>query len=272
MRNTNDDHYDRSLYAVALAASTAISAGRIAVLGVDNKLHLLNTTSFNITCPPLYVATAYTTDDVNNAATKTNNYTYLGAAFKLTNTHSIANAVANTNVYIVGMLTGSIFTPTTTVLTCTEPTSEDGLYYMLLGRMITTANAVLQAEHPIFAYKNGNFQKIEAITANGYITDIDTQRGITIKPYDSSGNDYLQLNSEAINFYRNNIETLRITDSNIRIGKLGTNERNVFVTSSSVQIRNNENVLASYGNEITFYRPGTSNSALSINSSNIRIG
>ena len=114
--------------------------------------------------------------------------------------------------------------------------------------------------------------KIASMEATGYITSIDTQKGIMIKPYDSSGNDYLQLNSDAINFYRNNIETLRITDSNIRIGKLGTNERNVFITSSSVQIRNETNVLASYGNEITFYRPGTSNSVLSVNSNNIRIG
>ena len=229
MRNTNDDHYDRSLYSVALAASAAISAGRIAVLGVDNKLHLLNTTSFNITCPPLYVATAYTAANVSSAATKTSNYTYWGTAFTLTDTHSIANAVANSNVYIVGTLLGDIFTPTTAVLTCAEPTTENGLYYMLLGRMSTPTKAILQAEHPIYVFRNGKFQKLEATTATNYITQIDNT-GIKITPYDKSGNDYLQLNSNAISMYRNNIETLRIEDSAIRIGK--DNEAHFSLTSS----------------------------------------
>lgn len=44
-----------------------------------------------------------------------------------------------------------------------------------------------------------------AKTATTYITDIDTKKGITIKPSDSSGNDYLQINSSAISFYRNNV-------------------------------------------------------------------
>ena len=248
--NTNVDHMDRTQYALALAANMAISSGRIAVLGLDGKLQLLSTTSFNITCPPLYVATAYSATDVTSATTRATNYNIIGVAFTLTNTHSIQGATANSNVYIVGTLSGEIFTPTTNVLTCIEPTTEDGLYYILLGKMITTSNALLQAEHPIFAYKNGSFQKIEAITANGYITDIDTQRGITIKPYDSSGNDYLQLNSDAINFYRNNVETLKIEDSAIRVGKLGNSLRNVYITDSVVQIRNNTSVLAEYGDSI----------------------
>ena len=159
----NSNNYDRSQYAVSLYASEAISAAKIAVLGLDGKLHILNSSSFSISCPLLYVGTAYSANDVTKPTAKTSNYTYWGASFNLSSTHSIQNAVANTNVYVVGTLSGDIFTPTTTVLTCTEPTSEDGLYYMLLGRMTTTANAVLQAEHPIFAYKNGSFQKIEAI-------------------------------------------------------------------------------------------------------------
>ena len=264
MYNTNN--YDRSQYSISLYASEPISSARIAVLGLDGKLHILNSSSFNISCPLLYVGTAYSADDVTKPTARASNYTYWGASFNLNNTHSIQSATANTNVYIVGTLSGNIFTPTTTVLTCTEPTSEDGLYYMLLGRMTTTANAVLQAEHPIFAYKNGSFQKIEAITANGYITDIDTQRGITIKPYDSSGNDYLQLNSDAINFYRNNVETLKIEDSAIRVGKLGNSLRNVYITDSVVQIRNNTSVLAEYGDSIKLYKPTTTTAAVEISS------
>lgn len=255
--NTNVDHMDRTQYALALAANMVISSGRIAVLGLDGKLQLLSSSSFNITCPPLYVATTYSAANVTSATTRATNYNVIGASFNLANTHSIANATANSNVYIVGTLLGDIFTPTTTVLTCAEPSSEDGLYYMLLGKMTTitqtASNAVLQAEHPIYIYKNGKFQKLEATTATSYITQIDNT-GIKITPYDQSGNDYLQINSDAISMYRNNIETLKIRDSAIRIGKIGEGQKNVYIDSDSIDIRDNENVLASFtGEDVKFY-------------------
>ena len=66
-------------------------------------------------------------------------------------------------------------------------------------------------------------------TATNYITQINNT-GIKITPYDKSGNDYLQINSNAISMYRNNIETLRIEDSTIRVGK--ANEAHFSLTSS----------------------------------------
>lgn len=57
-----------------------------------------------------------------------------------------------------------------------------------------------------------------AATATTYITDIDTNKGITIKPSDSSGNDYLQINSTDIKFMRNNVDVMNLTDSSFRIG------------------------------------------------------
>ena len=89
--------------------------------------------------------------------------------------------------------------------------------------------------------------------ATNYITQIDNT-GIKIAPYDKSGNDYLQLNSDAISMYRNNIETLRIEDSAIRIGKI--NGRNVFIGNDSVDIRDRQNTLASFtGDNTRFYDP-----------------
>lgn len=105
-----------------------------------------------------------------------------------------------------------------------------------------------------------------AKTATTYITDIDSNKGITIKPADTSGNDYLQMNSSAINFYRNNVETLKIEDSAIRVGKLGNNLRNVYITDSAVQIRNNISVLAEYGDSIKLYNPTTTTVAVEISS------
>lgn len=158
----NTNNVDRTQYGVALAASEAIAAGRIAVRGTGGKLRLLDdTTAFDISCPPLYVETAYTAANVTAAATRVTNYSYWGTAFKLTNTHAVAGAAAGKAVYIVGTLSGTTFTPNSTVLTCTVPTSADGLYYMRLGMMSTAANAVLEANHPVYIYYNGKFQTVE---------------------------------------------------------------------------------------------------------------
>ena len=106
----------------------------------------------------------------------------------------------------------------------------------------------------------------EDLDVHKYVTDIDSNKGITVKPADTSGNDYLQINSSAINFYRNNVETLKIEDSAIRVGKLGNNLRNVYITDSAVQIRNNEAVLAEYGSSIKLYQPTTTTVAVEISS------
>ena len=204
MYNTNN--YDRSQYAVSLYASEAISSAKIAVLGLDGKLHILNSSSFSISCPLLYVGTTYSADDVTKPTARASNYTYWGASFNLSNTHSIQNATANTNVYVVGTLSGDIFTPSTTVLTCAEPTTEDGLYYMLLGRMSSTTNAVLQAEHPIYVYINGKFQKLEGTTATNFIQA--NSSGIFIHPagtnadFTNNGAVGVQINSNSIDIYK----------------------------------------------------------------------
>ncbi|MDV3427477.1 MAG: hypothetical protein LIR50_10630 [Bacillota bacterium] len=161
----NTNNVDRTQYGIALAASEAIAAARIAVLGTNGKLHLLNTTAFDITCPPLYVGTAYSADNVTAGTTRTSNYRYWGSVFNYTNTHSIADAVAGKPIYIVGTLNGNIFTPNSTVLTCTEPTTENGLYYMRLGTMSTTTNGVLEMDHPIYIFYNGSFITIEKAEA-----------------------------------------------------------------------------------------------------------
>ena len=106
----------------------------------------------------------------------------------------------------------------------------------------------------------------EDIDVHKYITDIDSNKGITIKPADTSRNDYLQINSSTINFYRNNVETLKIEDSAIRVGKLGNNLRNVYITDSAVQIRNNTSVLAEYGSSIKLYQPTTTTVVVEISS------
>lgn len=111
----------------------------------------------------------------------------------------------------------------------------------------------------------------EDLDVHKYVTDIDSNNGITIKPINTAGNDYLQINSSAISFYRNNVETLKLEDSALRVGKVGTNLRNIYITDSEVQIRNNTTAIAKFGSTLTFYEPGTSTVAAEVDSNGINV-
>lgn len=221
--NTNTNYVDRCQYGLALAASAAISAARIAVLGTNGKLHILDSSPFDMMCPPLYVATAYSASNVNSGTLRASNYRYWGAAFNLTSTHAIEGAAAGKTVYIVGTMSEDIFTPNTTVLTCIEPVTEDNLYYMRLGKMSTEANGVLEMDHPIYVFYDGQFLTIEEAeagkakkVATNYLASDDT--GIMIADLE----DGEQTPSTATG-------------------------RNVKIDDETVDIRDGQRVLARYG-------------------------
>ena len=172
---TDANTYDRTAYKASLTADEAIAAGRIAVMNASGKLILLSTTPFDTTGPILYVGTAYTA----SALTQTNNYTMWGTAFNLANTVSGFSGTAGKAVFIKGTMSGKMFTPDTGVLTTTIPSSADGKLYMLLGTMSTTTNAVLNAEHPIYAYGDNGFTVVqgEKAVVTVYPTAIDVSAG-----------------------------------------------------------------------------------------------
>lgn len=159
--NTNTNYYDRENYKAALYASEAIATDKIAVLGTDGKLKVLSNSAFDMTGPILYVATAYTATDVSTPTARTTNYSFWGTAFNLTTTHAIVGAAAGKPVYIVGTMQGTTFTPNSSVLTCTIPNQENDLYYIKLGLMSTATTAVLESQHPLYAYYNGAFQRVD---------------------------------------------------------------------------------------------------------------
>lgn len=68
-----------------------------------------------------------------------------------------------------------------------------------------------------------------AKTATNYITSIDSNKGITLKPSDSTGNDYLMMNSNAIAFYRNSDSNscMNLTDDTFRVGLLASGHSTV---------------------------------------------
>ena len=267
--NSNINYYDRSLYAVSLAASTAIAAVRIAVLGTDGKLHILNTTAFDIKCPPLYVGTAYSTSDVTKATKRSTNYSYWGSAFALTSTHAVTGAVAGEPVYIVGTLEEDTFTPTTTVLTCTEPTSENNLVYMRLGRMTTTANAVLEAEHPFYTYYDGAFRLLSeaeemkaAKSATNYMSSdntgimvADMTDGVEKLPSDTTLTGSNVFITAGYGSGNTAVPAgVHIRDGRTDIARFGAtaqigrdDEGHVLIDNDSVEIKNGQDVLASFG-------------------------
>lgn len=239
--NNNDNYYDREAYKAALAASAAISSGRIAVLGTDGKLKLLSASAFDTTGPIVYVGTAYSAADATAGTARTNNYTFWGSAFNLTNTHAVAGAAAGKPVYVVGTLSGKTFTPNSTVLTCTIPTSVDSLVYMRLGIMSTTANAVLESQHPLYMYFNGAFQQCDpatadaAKTATNYIT-ADTN-GISIHMQGNSTT-YQRQTASGTTFYVNNGSS-----QSVKRAEVGASGLTVYVGNT----QNSETDVAHFG-------------------------
>ena len=150
----NDNTYDRNKFSGAIkCGATAIVAANI-IVGKDGVYsHLKLGSAFDISYPILYASSAIAAN-----ATGTDNYDIRN--FTITTTQSIT-LTAYLPVFIKGTLNGKIFTPvSTTPLTQTIPTSEDGYYYIYLGNATSTTAVYLQEIHPIFAYRYNQFAEI----------------------------------------------------------------------------------------------------------------
>ena len=146
--------YDRNRYNAAIKAwGTKIISGNIIVGTGGLYHHLKQGTAFDISYPILYLA-----GDCNASSTTSNTYDQIN--FTVTTTQSIT-LTAYKPVYIKGTLSGTTFTPvSTTPLTQTVPTTQDGYHYMLLGNATSTTAIFLLDDHRIFAYRNGSFSVV----------------------------------------------------------------------------------------------------------------
>ena len=148
--------YDRTyVYGAAIRAESAIVGGNIIVAGTNSYYHHLKLgTAFDTTYPILYANAAI------SANANSNSNTYISIPFTVTTTQTIT-LTAQSPVFIKGQLSGTIFTPvSTTPLTQTIPSTEDGYEYILLGQAYSTTQLVLAYDNPIFAYRNGKWRKI----------------------------------------------------------------------------------------------------------------
>lgn len=191
--NNNDNTYDRTRYNQNIKAKSAIVAANIIVANDDTGyFHLKTGAVFDITYPILYAAGA-----INANATGTNNYICI--PFTVTTTQSLT-LTAYKPVFIKGTLVGTKFTPvSTTPLTQTIPTTEDGYQYLLLGNAYSTTAMYLLPEHPIFEYgANGfvlhnNFLLCGSSVTAEYASNIldDTDRLPYILEVASNGHKYV---------------------------------------------------------------------------------
>lgn len=167
----NANTYDRTyLSSNGYKAKSAIVAANIIVAGSDGLyFHLKTGDPFDITYPILYANSACNADATNNGG-----YTII--PFTVTTTQSIT-LTAYKAVYIKGTLSGTTFTPvSTTPLTQTVPTSNDGYQYILLGRALNSTTLMyLLSEHPIYEYSGGSFHEVarNADKVNGHTVAAD---------------------------------------------------------------------------------------------------
>ena len=147
--------YDRNRFNVSIKISSAVDCKNANIIvGKDGVYtHLKQGTPFDITYPILYL-----NEDKAKNGTTTNTYDCIN--FTITTTQSIT-LTQYLPVYIKGTLSGTIFTPfSTTPLTQTVPTSEDGYTYIELGIASSTTSVYLEHRHRIFAYKHNAFSEI----------------------------------------------------------------------------------------------------------------
>lgn len=159
--NTNDNTYDRIRFNNPIVVKTAITAGNIIVGDSGGYFKLAAGSTFNLDKPILYCAT----NKSAGASDSNNNYLSMPSV-DLTKTISNFTGTADSTVYLVGIINGNMFTvDSTTPLTTTIPTTDDGKYYISLGYMYRGANhsIYLYPEHPIYKYVNGSFKNLNQV-------------------------------------------------------------------------------------------------------------
>ncbi|MDO4619963.1 MAG: phage tail spike protein [Lachnospiraceae bacterium] len=183
--NYNADTYNRVRMQNIIKAKSAITSACL-IVGDENNLfyHLTGGCTFDIRQPILYAGS-------NIAANGTGDNNYLAInSITLRNNQSGFTGTQHAPVYVVGTLDGTTFTVSSTPFTTTPPTEEDGLTYILLGRLYTTFQIYLYPEHKLFRFANGKFQltseiaptfdKVEDLTADSIIADTISTGGEVI--------------------------------------------------------------------------------------------
>jgi len=166
--NYNTDTYDR-IKSGTIKAKEAISYFRF-IVGDDAGYFQLDTgKAFNINKPVLWL-----TSTLSAGYSTTNAYLSYSSIYVRYHL-STFNGTQGASLYIAGTLEGSTFTPAETYLTCTPPSEDDGLTYLLLGTMTSALYVTLAPEHPLFRFVDGAFQPLSQVGYQAY-TEVGTLR------------------------------------------------------------------------------------------------
>ena len=166
--NYNTDTYDR-IKSGTIKAKEAISYFRF-IVGDDAGYFQLDAgKAFDINKPVLWL-----TSTLSAGYSTTNAYLSYSSVYVRYHL-STFNGTQGASLYIAGTLEGSTFTPAETYLTCTPPSEDDGLTYLLLGTMTSALYVTLAPEHPLFRFVDGAFQPLSQVGYQAY-TEVGTLR------------------------------------------------------------------------------------------------
>jgi len=164
--NSNDNaryvQFYNTIVAGEALAKESIIGGR-----TDGKFYQIKeNSSFDLSHPLLWTTTSWAKDATNYA----NNYTQCYDRNLATFYTSFTNTTPNRIVYLVGTVNGNMFTTygsnSSQYLTINQPTTEDGRFYIPIGRLGNQSNGKnyfnYQVGVPItlYAYIDGKFRQV----------------------------------------------------------------------------------------------------------------
>lgn len=164
--NTNTTYnLSQNLHHSRIKAKQAIAAERAIVGDINGYQEIASSVSFDLSYPILWTTVAIAV----NATTFTSLYTSVQDR-NLTNISAQLTKVLGANVWLVGTISGNVFTVDSQVITCNAPTTDNGLFYINLGRLATVEaanNFFFCPSTEIYAYKGGYFRRIDLAALSG---------------------------------------------------------------------------------------------------------
>ena len=158
--DTNE--YNKLMCNNSILAAEALIAGGIVVGTSEGYKKVASGVAFDITYPILYWTTA-----LDSGATSSTYGYYAYPSVNLTNTVSGITVTSNSIVYLTGTLNGTTFTIASPVLTSTQPSSANNLYYIPIGISYSSTQVNFHPQNVIYAYQGGKFQPIGGAGGGG---------------------------------------------------------------------------------------------------------
>lgn len=156
---SNTNNYDRRLHNNNISAASAITKNKIIVGDKNGYKNLAAGVTFDISYPILWASAAIAVGTPQATAYEC----YPGVSLQDT----VANWTGTqwSMVYLVGTLSGTIFTVDNSVFTTTVPSTADGKVYIPIGILYSTYQLFFAPTKEMYQYTNGSFHLLDTTTA-----------------------------------------------------------------------------------------------------------